>query len=117
MKKSNRSLFSDIKELKNILSEVGYFIPSVSKFINNVSKDDNDNSNVVDAIKFAVNSLMNDPYVILGVGRDDPDDLVDKIYKVKVKYYHTDNKDTGNVDKFIKIFNAYKRIKDVRQRR
>ncbi len=117
MSKSKHSLLSNIREIKDIISEVGYFVPGVSNFMNNIKSGGSVNNEIRDAIKFAVNSIMNDPYVILGVSRKDPDDLINKVYKVKVKYYHTDNKDTGDVDKFLKIFESYKRIKDDRRRR
>lgn len=115
MRRGKRSLLSDIKEIKDIISEVGYFLPGVSNFMSNIKISGSTEKNIKDAIRFTVDSLMNDPYIVLGVNRGDSDDLINKIYKVKVKYYHTDNKDTGDVNKFIRVFEAYKRIKDDRR--
>ena len=54
-----------------------------------------------------------DPYIVLGVSRSDPMDLVEAVFRTKVKFYHPDAP-TGNQTQFILIKDAYDQIKKER---
>lgn len=60
---------------------------------------------------------MDDPYRILGVGRDASEDEIKRAYRQLAKKYHPDvNKAAGAEDKFIQVQNAYQQIMDARKR-
>lgn len=55
-----------------------------------------------------------DAYDILGVSPDDPQDLIDRVFRAKSSIYHPDNKATGNEVKFKRITEARDRIMKAR---
>jgi len=61
------------------------------------------------AVHYVKKALENDPYYVLGVRRDDPRELVESVYKIKVKFYHPDK--GGSNEKFVRLNNAWKYIK------
>ena len=116
MAKITSSLFDLVKGIrafKELANEVKDVYPEISSFLGLLnSKKNIDAEDIKNAISFAVNKIMNDPYIVVGVKKDDPQELIDAVYKVKAKFYHPDNKNTGNADKFMKIKDAYDKIKN-----
>lgn len=96
------------KELTNEVKEIYPEIASIFGVLN--SKKSISSEDIRNAISFAVNKIMNDPYIIVGVRKDDPPELIDAVYKVKVKFYHPDK--GGDGEKFIKLKKAYEEIKN-----
>ena len=109
-------LINGIRAAKELVNEVKELYPDLYNFLNNVSKGGNkiDPSIIKNAMNFVTNKIMNDPFVVLGVSKDDPVELVEAVYKVKAKFYHPDNKETGNITKFIKIHDAYEKVMRVK---
>ena len=97
-------ILRNVKTLKSIIGETKSMTPDLIGLLS-MLKGKNGN-NIVGMI----NSFANSPYLILGVTKDDPHELIDAVYKLKAKYYHPDNKQTGNSEKFMKIKNAYDKI-------
>ena len=103
----------EVKAFREIVNEFRNLYPELSSIFSffkperNITVDD-----IKKAISFTVNKIMNDPYIIVGVRKDDPPELVDAVYRVKAKFYHPDNKETGDKEKFIRLNEAYKKIKN-----
>ena len=57
--------------------------------------------------------LDNSPYRVLGVAPGDPMALVNSVHRVKAAFWHPD-KDTGNVQRFREVQEAYEAIKKLR---
>lgn len=105
-------LVKGIRAFKELANEFKEVYPEVSSIISSFSsKGSVSADDIRKAISFAVNKIMNDPYVVLGVRKDDPPELIEAVYKLKAKFYHPDNSKTGNKDKFIAIKEAYNKIK------
>lgn len=51
------------------------------------------------------------PYLMLGVSDDDPDELIEQVFRLKSKYRHPDNLLHGNAARFKELNNAYQAIK------
>lgn len=51
------------------------------------------------------------PYLVLGVSDDDPDELVEQVFRVKAKFRHPDNLEHGDAVRFKELNNAYQIIK------
>ena len=109
-------ILNNIKMFKTIVNEVKGLSPELMSFLNQLGISNQtmkmDANTVRSAISFAVNKVMNNPYIVLGVSTDDPPELVEAVYKLKAKFYHPDNKQTGNQEKFMKITDAYNKIKE-----
>ncbi|MDP2729146.1 MAG: DnaJ domain-containing protein [Dehalococcoidales bacterium] len=58
--------------------------------------------------KPAAEETLEDAYDVLGVSRDDPTELIKKVYVQKVKFYHPDK--GGDPEKFKRITKAYEAI-------
>jgi len=112
---SLQDLLRGFKTVKSIVDEVKDIAPDIKEFIDpliggNLSKVNAEE--IKKAIDFASNRILNSPWVILGVSKNDPVELIDAIYKLKVKYFHPDNPKTGDSEKFIKLKEAYDKIKN-----
>jgi DnaJ-class molecular chaperone len=59
----------------------------------------------------AVYPIPLDPYSILGVSPGDPPEMIEAVYRAKVKFLHPDQP-TGNADAFIRLQQAYHQIKE-----
>ena len=64
------------------------------------------------AVYYVRQAIYNDPYYILGVSKDDPKELMEKVYKLKAKHYHPDK--GGDQEKFVRLRDAWARIKSER---
>jgi len=104
---SLNDIVKGVRAFKELVNELKSFYPEISTFF---AKKGANPDEIRRAISFAVNKIMNDPYVILGVNRDDPPELIDAVYRVKAKFYHPDA-ETGNKEKFIRLQKAYEEIK------
>jgi DnaJ-class molecular chaperone len=62
-----------------------------------------------------IREMRDAPYRVLGVDPDAPDELIDKIYRTKAKYYHPDV--TGSDQVMVKLNQAYQEIKRMRGRK
>ena len=103
-------LLKEIKAFKEIYFELKDIYPEIASLIQSISVSRPKSADVKQIIQFAVSKIVNDPYIVLGARKDDPPELIDAVYKLKAKYYHPDNKKTGNKEKFIKINKAYEEI-------
>ena len=54
-----------------------------------------------------------DPFVVLGVSPGDPLDLINAVHRLKARYYHPDNKETGNVVVFKRLQVAYTQVQQI----
>ena len=59
-------------------------------------------------------SLKGSSYKQLYLIKDAPEVVIKGAYKALAKYYHPDNKDTGDSERFLAISTAYKAIKKER---
>lgn len=55
---------------------------------------------------------MSDPYSILGVSRNASPEEIKSAYRTKAKVYHPDNQDTGDLEKFKELSNAFSKLTD-----
>jgi len=103
-------LVKGIRAFKGLASEFKELYPEIASLLSSfntnkpVTADD-----IKKAISFAVNRIMNDPYIVLGVRKDDPPELIDAVYKTKAKFYHPDK--GGDSEKFLRLRKAYEEIK------
>jgi len=99
-------LLKNVKTLKSIIGETKSITPDLLNIFSMLGVGNKQSNGIANLIaKFA-----NSPYLILGVMKDDPPDLIDAVYRIKAKYYHPDNKKTGNREKFLKLKDAYDKI-------
>ncbi|HLC29211.1 MAG TPA: hypothetical protein VJM51_00325 [Dehalococcoidia bacterium] len=61
-------------------------------------------------------AVPEDPFVILGVSPTDPLDLVTAVYRLKAKYFHPDNKETGDAAAFKRLRLAHDAVVQAQQR-
>lgn len=112
---SLQDLLRGFKTVKSIVEEVKEIAPDIKEFVDPLLSKNLGGVNAEEikkAIDFASTRILNSPWVILGVSKTDPIELIDAVYKLKIKYYHPDNPKTGNQEKFIKIKEAYDKIKN-----
>lgn len=107
-------IINGIRAAKDLISEIKEVYPDLHDFLVKSGNNRIDSNMIKSAMNFVTNKIMNDPFVVLGVSKDDPVDLVEAVYKVKAKFYHPDNKDTGNINKFIRIHEAYEKVMRVK---
>lgn len=108
---SIQDLLKGVRAFKQLANELKDIYPEIASILSSLNSKKSVNANDIrKAISFAVNKIMNDPYVILGVSRDDPPELIDAVYKLKVKFYHPDK--GGDSEKFLRLRNAYDEIKN-----
>jgi len=75
-------------------------------------------SSTTDLVRSSANTrpaeqeLLEDAYDVLGVSRDDPLELIKKIYTQKVNFYHPDK--GGDPEKFKRLTRAYETITKAR---
>ena len=103
-------IINGIRAAKDLINEIKDVYPDLHDFLVKSGSNKIDANMIKSAMNFVTNKIMNDPFVILGVGKDDPVELIESVYKVKAKFYHPDNKETGNINKFIKIHEAYEKV-------
>lgn len=109
---SLEGLLRNVRIIKELVSELKELHPEILKVLSSGNKNLNLDPQIIkSAMSFAVNKVMNNPYIVLGVSPDDPPELIDAVYKVKAKFYHPDNKETGDSAKFMRITEAYDKIK------
>lgn len=58
---------------------------------------------------------MSDPYSILGVSRNATPEEIKSAYRTKAKVYHPDNQETGDLEKFKELSNAFSTLTDPQQ--
>ena len=61
------------------------------------------------AVVLVRQAVYNDPYYILGISKDDTEELAEAVFKVKAKYYHPDT--GGSNEKFARLNDAWSRIR------
>jgi len=108
-----QDLVKGIRAFKTLVNELKDFYPEISKFIADFKKSGEiDTQSVKKAIDFVMKKILENPYIVLGVRKDDPPELIDAVYRVKAKFYHPDR--GGDKEKFLKIKEAYEKIKSER---
>ena len=100
-------LLRNVKTLKSIIGETKSITPDIMSMLSMMGMG---NKNKSGGIADIISKFANSPYLILGVRKDDPPELIEAVYKLKAKTYHPDNKKTGNNEKFIDIKEAYDKI-------
>ena len=106
-------LVSGIRDAKTLVEEVKGIYPNVAGLLGGLTLGGGskiDKNAIRNAISFAVKKIQEEPHYVLGVAVDDPPELIDAVYKVKAKFYHPDNHETGNSERFMKIHEAYKKL-------
>jgi len=109
-------IINGIRAAKDLINELKTVYPDLHDFLMKMygSNKNIDASVIKNAMDFVTKKIMSDPFVVLGVSRDDPIELVEAVYKVKAKFYHPDNKETGDITKFIRIHEAYEKVMRVK---
>ena len=110
-------LLSGIRDAKELVGEVKDLYPNIAGLLGGLTAGPSGNidaSAIKNAISFAVHKIQEEPHYVLGVSPKDPMELIEAVHKVKAKFYHPDNKETGNADRFIKIQDAYTQIRNMR---
>lgn len=54
-----------------------------------------------------------DPFAVLGVALTDPPALVTAVYRTKARFFHPDNKETGDAAAFRRIQAAYTQVQQI----
>src|SRR5215510_9264374 len=64
----------------------------------------------------AATPIFEDHYEVLQLSPRADQDTVDRVYRVLVKRYHPDNRDTGNTEKFRQVVEAHRVLSDPERR-
>jgi len=98
---------STLGDLANLLHEGSRLIKSV--------KELSQEQEVREILSFlrSVRKPRYDPFAELGVDPDSPDELIEKVYRLKASFFHPD-RSTGDEEKMRRLNKAYEEVMKIR---